>query len=92
VHVVLPIWLVPASFPGGKAPGREADHSPPSMTEVKNVWICTSIAPYVFMAWYLIKHRDKFTLLLFPNIWTLPHFRRIQDCVLHIGGYTWTCI
>jgi hypothetical protein len=30
------------SFPGGKAPGREADHSLPSSVEVKNAWNCTS--------------------------------------------------
>jgi hypothetical protein len=30
--------------------------------EVKNTWRYTSIHPYVFMAWYLIKRRDNFTL------------------------------
>jgi hypothetical protein len=44
---------------GVKWLGLEVDHSPPSMTEVENVWICTSIALYVFMAWYLIKHRIR---------------------------------
>jgi hypothetical protein len=33
------------SFPGGKRPGREADHSPPSSAEVKNVWSYTSTPP-----------------------------------------------
>jgi hypothetical protein len=32
-------------FPGGKAPGREADHSPPSSVEVKNAWSHTSTLP-----------------------------------------------
>jgi len=51
---------VPESFSlGVKRLGLEADHSPPSMTKVKNVWICTSIALYVFVAWYLIKHRMR---------------------------------
>jgi hypothetical protein len=45
-----------------KRPGREADHSIPSSTEVHNAWSCTSILR-VFMAWCLIKHRDNFTLL-----------------------------
>jgi len=28
------------SFPGGKVrPGREADHSPPSLLQVKNEWM-----------------------------------------------------
>jgi len=49
------------SFPGGKWPEREADHSPPSRTEVKNAWNYTS-TPASFMAWCLIKHRD-FTLI-----------------------------
>jgi hypothetical protein len=37
-------------FPGGKAAGREADHSPPTSAEVKKMWIYTSIPPYAFMA------------------------------------------
>jgi hypothetical protein len=45
---------------GGKLPGREADHSPPSSSEVKNA----STPPYVFMARCLIKHRDNFTSTL----------------------------
>jgi hypothetical protein len=32
------------SFPGGKQPGREADHSPPTSAEVKKIWICISKA------------------------------------------------
>jgi hypothetical protein len=38
------------SFPGGKRPGREADHSPPASAEVKKMWIYTSTPPYAFMA------------------------------------------
>jgi hypothetical protein len=37
-------------FPGGKRPGREADHSPPTSAEVKKTWVYTSTLPYVFMA------------------------------------------
>jgi hypothetical protein len=59
----------PTSYPmntgvisqGLKRPRREADHSPPSSAEVKNAWSCTSTHQYVFMAWYLIKHRENFT-------------------------------
>jgi hypothetical protein len=59
------------SFPRVKQPGCEADHSPPSSAEVKNAWSYTSTPPatswraawlttrYVFMARYLIKHRDN---------------------------------
>jgi hypothetical protein len=37
--------------------GLEADHSPPSSAEVKNVWSYTSTPPYVFMARCLIEQR-----------------------------------
>jgi hypothetical protein len=35
-------WVLGASSPGLKQPGREADHSPPSNVEVKNAWGYTS--------------------------------------------------
>jgi hypothetical protein len=38
------------SFPGGRAPESESDHSPPASAEVKEMWIYTSTPPYVFMA------------------------------------------
>jgi hypothetical protein len=43
----LVIWvhskeLVPASGQGVKRPGREVDHSPPNIAEVKKMWIYTS--------------------------------------------------
>jgi len=37
--------------------GHEADHSPPSSAKVKDVMNYTSIPPYVFMAWCLVKYR-----------------------------------
>jgi hypothetical protein len=33
------------SFTGVKRPGRDADQSPPSSAEVKNMWSYTSIPP-----------------------------------------------
>jgi hypothetical protein len=33
------------AFPGGKATGGEADHSPPSSAEVKNAWNYNSAPP-----------------------------------------------
>jgi hypothetical protein len=45
---------------GVKRPGRDADNSPLSSAEVKNVWSYTSTPLYVFMAWYWVKHGDKF--------------------------------
>jgi hypothetical protein len=52
---------------GGKAAGREADHSPPSSTDVKNAWRYTSTPKYVFMAWWLVKHRATLPLLYLNN-------------------------
>jgi len=43
------------SFPGGKAAGREVDHSPPFCAEVKNAWSHTFTPQYIFLAWCLIK-------------------------------------
>jgi hypothetical protein len=50
------------SFMGGgvKWQGREADHSPTSIVEVKNAWSYTSTFHYIFIKWYLIKHKDNF--------------------------------
>jgi hypothetical protein len=37
-----------SSFPGGKArPGRDADHSPPSSTEVKNEYELYLLSPHL---------------------------------------------
>jgi hypothetical protein len=36
--------------PGVKRSGREADHSSPTSTEVKNTWVYISTPPYVFIA------------------------------------------
>jgi len=44
------------SFPGSKAAGRKADHTPPSSAEVEITWSYTSTQPYVFMAWALVRH------------------------------------
>jgi hypothetical protein len=57
-------WVPGVLSLGVKRPDREADHSPPSSTDVKNAWSYTSTPQYVFMAWYLVKHRVNFTLPL----------------------------
>jgi hypothetical protein len=38
-------WVPGALSRGVKRPGREADHSPPSSTEVSNAWSYTSTLP-----------------------------------------------
>jgi hypothetical protein len=40
---------------------------PPSRYEVKNAWRNTSTPQYVFMAWYLIKHRDIIQRVAYEN-------------------------
>jgi hypothetical protein len=55
-------WLSEALSPEVKRPGREADQSPLSISEV-NAWDYTSTPPYVFMAWYLVKQKDNFTFI-----------------------------
>jgi hypothetical protein len=57
-----PVQRVPGVLSlGVKRPGREADHSPPSCADVENASRYTSTPQYVFMALYLVKHRDNFT-------------------------------
>jgi hypothetical protein len=38
------------SSPGVKRQGREANHSLPTIAEIKETWIYTSTLPYAFMA------------------------------------------
>jgi hypothetical protein len=47
------------SFPGVKRPGREADHSPPFSTEVKNAWSCTYTPPIRLHGVDLTKMNDS---------------------------------
>jgi hypothetical protein len=64
--------------PGVKRLGREADHSPLCSAEVKNARSYTSGSQYVFVAWFLVKHRDNtHAKMNFPSAkWTqkLIHF------------------
>jgi hypothetical protein len=58
------------SFPGVKRPGRQAEHSPPSTAEVKNV--CGVIPPlpqYAFMEWCSVKAQGR--LYIYLSIRTL---------------------
>jgi hypothetical protein len=46
-----PIQWVPGALSlSVKRPGREADHSPATIADVKKTWIYTSTPPYAFMA------------------------------------------
>jgi hypothetical protein len=60
--------------------GREAVHSSLSNAEDKNACSYTSILPYVFMVWCLVKHRNILSWLFLPCIpyypkWFLSLFR-----------------
>jgi hypothetical protein len=50
------------SYPELKRQRYEADHSLSSGAKVKDGRSYTSTLPYVFMAWYLVKNRDRFTI------------------------------
>jgi hypothetical protein len=41
---------------------KAAHHSPSFSAVVKNAWSYTSIPPYIFIAWWLIKLRDNFVV------------------------------
>jgi hypothetical protein len=59
-------------FPAIKRPRREADQSPPSGAEVTNVTAVSPLPPYVFMAWCVIKHRDR--LIVFTSLFFHTYF------------------
>jgi len=48
------------SFPEVKRLAREADHSPPSNSEVKNAGAVPPLPQHVFMEWRLIKQWLRF--------------------------------
>jgi len=53
------------SFPWGKSPGREADHSPPSSAKVKE-WVELYLHSPSTSPWHgaqFKKHRDNFTFI-----------------------------
>jgi hypothetical protein len=57
-------WVPGALSLGVKRLRHEADHSPPSSAKVKYGWAIPPRLQYVFMTWYLVKHRDIFTFTL----------------------------
>jgi hypothetical protein len=66
-------WVPGAPSLGVKWPGPEADHSPPSSAEVKNVWSYTSPLHYVSMVWCSVKNSTATTLLYHTSCDT--HFK-----------------
>jgi hypothetical protein len=47
-----------------KRPKCETDRSVPSDAKAKNTRSCTSTSPYVFVTWFLKKHRDTFKFII----------------------------
>lgn len=61
----LPIrWVSESASRGLKWPGREISYSPPFSAKATNGWNCTSVFPYVFIAWCLIKHMNNLCFLV----------------------------
>jgi hypothetical protein len=58
-------WVTEGGFfpTGLKQRVREADHSPPTISEGKKTRISAYTPPYAFMAQCLVKHSDNFTFL-----------------------------
>jgi len=75
-------WVLGALSPEVKQLVHEADYSLPPSAEVKNAHSCISTIPYVsmvwcllstwyiFMVWYLVKHKDNLNFFFtFTNLW-----------------------
>jgi hypothetical protein len=65
---------------GVKQPECEANNSPLCTAEIKNEWSCTSIPSYVFMVWYLVKHRDNFIFMITLLLHSTNHFTFLFVC------------
>jgi hypothetical protein len=59
----------------------QADHSPPSDAEVKNVWSIPWLPPYVFMAWCSVKLRVNVTFT-FLRLFFVCLFVVLEDTCL----------
>jgi hypothetical protein len=55
-------WVSGALCPALKRLERDTDHLPKASAEFKNMWIYTSTPPLIFMAGYLVKHRNNLYL------------------------------
>jgi hypothetical protein len=53
---------------GVKQPQNVADHFSPYSAKVKIVCSCTSIPPYIFLVWFLIKQRGIFFKILNQSV------------------------
>jgi hypothetical protein len=60
LHVQTGSGAHPASYPMGTG-GSFHEGKATGVSRSKNVWSYTSTPLYVFMAWYLVKHKENFT-------------------------------
>jgi hypothetical protein len=66
---------------------READHSPASITEIKNAWRCTSTLPYVFVALYLSGkrllpiHNASQYMLCYRPVYTYIYVKKMYNII-----------
>jgi hypothetical protein len=73
-------WVPRALSRGVKRLGREADHLPPSSTEVTNAWSYTATPPIVLIAWCLVKHRDNFTVVSLTSCVSVVYLSEFNTC------------
>jgi hypothetical protein len=64
-------WVMAPISPAEKRPDREADYSPQSSAEVKNVWRYTSTPSYVFLALYFVKHMKDWLMFQVDVFWVV---------------------
>jgi hypothetical protein len=62
----------------------EADHSSLSPAEFGIVWSYTSTPPYVFMVWYLVKHRDNYNFYL-HILRNITLFIKVTACIQRVS-------
>jgi hypothetical protein len=58
----------------GKATGREVGHWSPLVPRLRMRGAIPPLPKYVFMAWYLVKHRDKFTFTVILSTHLRPSY------------------
>jgi hypothetical protein len=67
-----------------------------SSVEVKNAWSYTSTLPYIFMAWYILKHRDNCTFTFYhiclPVWFKLPVGVSVKVSSERLAAVTAFCI
>jgi hypothetical protein len=78
-----PVQQVPdTSISVAKRPEREAEHSPSSSNEAKNVWIFVSIPSYIFTTGWLITRTSLRFILQTSTvvIWGRAYFTLLCQC------------